>query len=95
MYKEQHNTMAMLDRNDSGEAVKWQKVNVKLKRLRKNLARERGLRERDVHIYGFSLPSGVACPHAVECLTFSDRYTGKITDGAHQQYGALWQHWKH
>ena len=31
--------------------------------------------------YSFSLPSGHSCPFAKDCLSKSDRITGKITDG--------------
>lgn len=34
----------------------------------------------------FSLPAGFSCPGAVECKTFADRKTGRITDGKKQRY---------
>jgi hypothetical protein len=34
----------------------------------------------------FSLPAGHACPFAKECLTKSDRLTGRLTDGQHCQF---------
>jgi hypothetical protein len=34
----------------------------------------------------FSLPAGHACPFAKECLSSSDRFTGKITDGKHCRF---------
>lgn len=34
----------------------------------------------------FALPAGWACPCANECLSKSDRVTGKITDGKHSQF---------
>jgi hypothetical protein len=37
-------------------------------------------------IYTFSLPSGYTCPFAVDCLSKSDRTTGKITDGKDTQF---------
>ena len=37
-------------------------------------------------VYTFSLPAGVSCPAAVDCLSYSDRVTGKITDGKHTQF---------
>ena len=37
-------------------------------------------------VYTFSLPAGVSCPGAVDCLSYSDRVTGKITDGKHTQF---------
>jgi hypothetical protein len=36
---------------------------------------------REVIVYTFSLPSGWACPYALDCLSKADRVTGKITDG--------------
>lgn len=35
----------------------------------------------DKNIFTFSLPSGFACPHALDCLSKANRETGKITDG--------------
>ena len=37
-------------------------------------------------IYSISLPSGYSCPFAVECLSKSDRVTGKIVDGKDTKY---------
>jgi hypothetical protein len=37
-------------------------------------------------IYSISLPSGHSCPFAVECLSKSDRVTGKIVDGKDMIY---------
>lgn len=34
----------------------------------------------------FSLPAGFTCPKASECLSKSDRETGKIKDGKHTQF---------
>lgn len=33
------------------------------------------------NIFTFSLPSGFACPHALDCLSKAHKETGKITDG--------------
>ena len=38
------------------------------------------------NIYTFSLPSGYSCPFAGDCLSKSDRITGKITDGKNTLY---------
>ena len=38
------------------------------------------------HIHTFSLPSGFTCPGALECLSKSNRETGKITDGKSTQF---------
>jgi len=35
---------------------------------------------------GISLPSGWSCPHALLCLSKSDRATGKITDGPQVEF---------
>lgn len=40
----------------------------------------------DTTIGTFSLPAGHTCPFAKECLSFSDRFTGKITDGKHCKF---------
>lgn len=48
------------------------------------LSFHRGNAKLGSHIYTFSLPSGHTCPGARECLAFSDRLTGRITDGAAQ-----------
>lgn len=37
-------------------------------------------------IHTFSLPAGHTCPGALHCLASADRATGRITDGAAQQY---------
>lgn len=37
-------------------------------------------------IYTFSLPSGYTCPGALECLSKSDKKTGKITDGKETKF---------
>ena len=37
-------------------------------------------------IYSFSLPSGYACPFALDCLSKADRITGKITDGKNTKF---------
>lgn len=34
----------------------------------------------------FSLPAGHTCPFAKECLSSSDRFTGKLTDGKHCKF---------
>lgn len=39
-----------------------------------------------VDIYTFSLPAGWSCPGALSCLAKADRQTGKLTDGAVQQF---------
>lgn len=36
--------------------------------------------------YTFSIPSGYTCPFAKDCLSKSDRKTGKIKDGPHTQF---------
>lgn len=38
------------------------------------------------NVYTFSLPSGFTCPGANECLSKSDRKTGKITDGKETKF---------
>jgi hypothetical protein len=38
------------------------------------------------NIYSFNLPSGHTCPFALDCMSKSDRVTGKITDGKHTKY---------
>ena len=48
------------------------------------LAKSEGLRKRDV--IAFDLPAGWTCPAATECLSRSDRATGKITDGPATRY---------
>jgi len=40
----------------------------------------------DDRAYHWSLPSGHTCFGAEKCLASADRYTGKITNGAHQEY---------
>ena len=37
-------------------------------------------------VYTFSLPSGYTCPAALECLSKSDRITGKIKDGPQTKF---------
>ena len=64
-------------------AVKFQPANAKLKRLRELLAIEYG---RKPNIYGFSLPAGHSCPFAQDCLSKSDRITGKLTDGPNMEF---------
>lgn len=34
----------------------------------------------------FSLPAGHTCPGALTCLTFADRFTGRIKDGPHAEF---------
>jgi hypothetical protein len=48
-------------------------------RKMKELAREKNLHYNQV--ISFDLPAGHTCPAADECQSFSDRVTGKITDG--------------
>lgn len=38
------------------------------------------------HIYTFSIPSGHSCPNAFECLSKSDRASGKIKDGPNTRF---------
>lgn len=38
------------------------------------------------NIFTFSLPSGFACPHALDCLSKAHKTTGKITDGKATQF---------
>ena len=38
------------------------------------------------NVYSFSLPAGFSCPFAGDCLTKSDRITGKISDGLNMVY---------
>ncbi len=38
------------------------------------------------NVYTFSLPSGFTCPGANECLSKSDKITGKITDGKQTKF---------
>lgn len=38
------------------------------------------------NVYTFSLPSGFTCPGANECLSKSDKITGKITDGKETKF---------
>lgn len=38
------------------------------------------------NIFTFSLPSGFACPHALDCLSKAHKETGKITDGKATQF---------
>lgn len=38
------------------------------------------------HITTFALPSGYTCPGASQCLTWSDKQTGKIRDGENQLF---------
>lgn len=47
------------------ELLKFQKGNAKLDKV----------------VYTFSIPSGFTCPFALECMSKSDRVTGKIKDG--------------
>ncbi len=51
---------------------RYQKANVKLEQLEKKVGGT---------VYSASLPSGYSCPSAVDCLSKSDRDTGKVTDG--------------
>src|SRR5580700_7854901 len=51
--------------------------NTKLRKLEEKLGRK---------VFTFSLPAGYTCPGADKCLTKFDRKTGKITDGAHQEF---------
>jgi hypothetical protein len=51
--------------------------NAKLRKLEEKLGRK---------VFTFSLPAGYTCPGADKCLTKFDRKTGKITDGAHQEF---------
>lgn len=37
-------------------------------------------------IHTFSLPAGWSCPGALSCLAKADKTTGKLTDGAQQQF---------
>jgi len=52
------------------KTIKWSQGNIKLP-------------ERIIHM---SLPSGYTCPMALKCLAKANANTGKITDGAHQEY---------
>ena len=52
------------------KTLKWSQGNVKLP-------------SRILHL---SLPSGYTCPMALKCLCKAHANTGKITDGAHQEY---------
>jgi Gene product 88 len=51
--------------------------NTKLRKLEEKLGKK---------VYTFSLPAGYTCPGADKCLTKFDRATGKIVDGAHQEF---------
>jgi len=48
------------------------------------LALELGLRKS--HVVAFDLPAGYTCPMASECLSKSDKITGKITDGKEMKF---------
>lgn len=45
------------------------------------LSFQKGNAKLDKKVYTFSLPSGYTCPFALDCLSKSDRVTGKIRDG--------------
>jgi hypothetical protein len=51
--------------------------NTKLRKLEQKLGRK---------VFTFSLPAGYTCPGANKCLTKFDRTTGKIVDGAYQEF---------
>jgi hypothetical protein len=51
--------------------------NSKLRKLESKLGKK---------VFTFSLPAGYTCPGANKCLTKFDRTTGKIVDGAHQEF---------
>jgi hypothetical protein len=47
---------------------------------------QKGNAKLDKKIYTFSLPAGHSCPFANDCLSKSDRLTGKLTDGPNTQF---------
>jgi Gene product 88 len=53
------------------------KANTKLVKLEKALQKK---------VITFSLPSGFACPGAMDCLSRANRETGKITDGKNTEF---------
>jgi len=63
--------------------LRFDSANAKLERLIDYLEKLWGKR---VNVYSLSLPAGYSCPFADECLSKSDRETGKITDGPNNQF---------
>lgn len=57
--------------------LKFGNANSKLEKLQ-NLLQEK--------VVTFSLPSGFACPGALDCLAFANRHNGKITDGKETKF---------
>lgn len=54
--------------------------------MSKKLTFGRGNAKLSKEIYTFSLPAGFSCPAAHLCASFSDRETGKITDGKNMAF---------
>jgi len=54
--------------------------------MRTLLKFQKGNAKLDKKIYTFSLPAGHSCPFANDCLSKSDRLTGKLTDGPNTQF---------
>jgi hypothetical protein len=60
--------------------LKFSLANGKLQKLAKALNIPKA------HVFAFNMPSGYSCPNANECLSKSDRETGKLTDGKNMKF---------